>query len=55
MPKAWGEVTSWMRWVPMRSWVWPLASLRTEWASQTFSKSDLGWADMIVEIVGRTE
>ena len=23
MPKACGLVTSWMRWVPMKSWVWP--------------------------------
>jgi hypothetical protein len=27
--------------VPMSSCVWPLASLRTEWESQTFWKSDL--------------
>ena len=45
MPNACGLVTSWIRWVPMSSWVWPLASVRTVCVSQTFWKSDLdmGW------------
>src|SRR2546427_367773 len=29
--KAWGVVTSWMRWRPIRSWVWPDGSVRTVW------------------------
>ncbi len=42
MPKACGLVTSWIRCVPTSSCVWPLASVLTEWASQTFSKKGLG-------------
>jgi DNA-binding transcriptional LysR family regulator len=42
MPKACGLVTSWMRCVPMSSCVWPLASVRTVCASQTFSKRVIG-------------
>ncbi len=37
--KAWGEVTSWMRWSPIRSCVCPEGSVRTVCASQTLSSS----------------
>ena len=37
MAKACGLVTSWMRCVPINSWVCPFASWRTAWAAQTFS------------------
>jgi len=47
IPKAWGLVTSWIRCVPTRSCVWPLASLRTVWASHTFSKRVLGMGQFI--------
>ena len=35
--KAWGLVTSWIRWRPMKSCVWPSGSSRTVCASQTLS------------------
>ena len=41
MSKACGLVTSWMRWSPMKSCVWPVGSWRTACASQTFSRSVL--------------
>src|SRR6185295_6441276 len=37
--KACGVVTSWIRCRPMRSWVWPDGSVRTECASHTLSSS----------------
>src|SRR5262245_60388631 len=37
--KACGVVTSWMRWRPIRSWVWPDGSVRTVCASHTLSSS----------------
>src|SRR5437867_984563 len=37
--KACGVVTSWMRWRPIRSWVWPEGSVRTVCASHTLSSS----------------
>src|SRR2546421_4152635 len=37
--KACGVVTSWMRWRPIRSCVWPDGSVRTVCASQTLSSS----------------
>ena len=39
---ACGEVTSWIRWRPIRSWVCPEGSVRTVWASHTLSSSDDG-------------
>ncbi len=39
---AWGEVTSWIRWRPIRSWVCPEGSVRTVCASHTLSSSDDG-------------
>src|SRR5471030_1045831 len=47
MPNACGLVTSWIRCVPTSSCVWPLASFRTEWASQTFSKRVFGMGSVI--------
>src|SRR3954470_21976780 len=38
MSKAWGLVTSWIRWSPMNSCVWPFGSVRTVCRSQTFLK-----------------
>ena len=38
--KACGEVTSWIRWRPIRSCVCPEGSVRTVCASQTLSSSD---------------
>jgi hypothetical protein len=49
MPKAWGEVTSWIRWVPMMSCVWPFANVRAVCADQTFSNNDLGMVTGIFE------
>src|SRR5438445_1950081 len=37
--KACGVVTSWMRWRPISSWVWPDGSVRTVCASHTLSSS----------------
>src|SRR5882672_10091596 len=37
--KACGVVTSWMRWRPISSWVWPDGRVRTVCASHTFSSS----------------
>src|SRR6266404_8812399 len=37
--KACGVVTSWIRWRPIRSCVWPDGSVRTVWASHTLSSS----------------
>src|SRR3989454_955273 len=37
--KACGVVTSWIRWRPIRSWVWPDGSVRTVCASHTLSSS----------------
>ncbi len=39
---ACGEVTSWIRWSPIRSCVDPEGSVRTVWASHTLSSSDDG-------------
>jgi hypothetical protein len=36
--KACGLVTSWIRWSPIRSWVWPFGSSRTACASHTLSR-----------------
>src|SRR5690242_9587113 len=39
MSNACGLVTSWTRWRPMKSCVWPVGSRRTVCASQTFCRS----------------
>ena len=41
MSNACGVVTSWSRCNPMKSWVCPVGSWRTEWRSQTFCRSVL--------------
>src|SRR5438552_14166549 len=47
--KACGVVTSWMRWRPIRSWVWPDGSVRTVCASHTLSSSVRAMGGLLYE------